>query len=1395
MFVADDLSAWLVSLLADAGRKRLSTMILGTEQERALRKVATTAILLTARDLSSGDADRVEQLAMVVGQVFGKPEPITLQNSDTTLLEVLQAGVAKQLAVLADTGRTGVGQSSAEVLGVSIASLTDELINHLIREILGQGSRGGPLAPLANQLNHDVTHLQGKRVEGVLGDLVLMIQSAVIQLQDSTLARVSPSEHGAMAGQMIAELTDPFALEVHRAIAVPEAIAERAMPQLPPYIARDHDARLAETVRRGEQGQSAICVLVGGSSTGKTRACWEAIQALPPGWRLWHPIFPDRPEAFMAQLDRVGQRTVVWMNEAQLYLLTADPREGERVAAGLRELLRSPGRRPVLVLGTIWPEYWQSLTIRPPGYGTEDLHEQARQLLAGSMIEVPEAFTGTALTAFEQAADLDPRLAEAFRKAEAGQVTQFLAGAPALLERYRSAPPAAKAVIDTAIDARRLGHGSALAYSLLNAAAPAYFTDQQWEQAGDQWFERALAYTSAPCNGVRGPVTRIRPRPEARASGATESLSQQHDEEHGQYRLADYIEQTGRHDRDDKEPPMDLWEALLAHANPADLPAIAKEAGKRRLYKYESLLHKQAIEAGHPAVPLLRWVERFDPQNIADADVWCASHSNLKDPFGVALLVDHFHDARAWEALAILFARSPATEVSLADQDAITRLLGAWSNILVDPSVPPLPPVTYRSFTFAQRAAVREADKYEAVVLLGRGVIGRVDISDPDTTAGMLRNLRLFGAGDAITELLARRPEAYVEVSDPGAVAHLLDALHEVGDANAVKTLAARAVRHARLDNHASVLNLLDALNRAGASTEAATLLGSSVIDQARQLELSATRSVAAYLQSFHKLGAEAAVAALLARDPAAHVDITDTKVVVTLLTALHQAGAEAAVAALLARDPAAHVDLSPTSLMPLRSLENLYSYVHPVACLISLLGRLGAHDALATLLNRHPESSVNADDILSIGSFLEALRAAGCNEAVGSFAEHVARTYPVGNRSNAERLIRALRAANADTASALLASRAAAEPSVERVESPPFSQEPGDSLPQSWGWRDLGVQEMDASSGGENPILNYREMIYQGITVQGQQPIYILKDIHSGTCLRVQCDFLDGLSLYSAEHGISRVHSSSGDEYCFSYDLICGLLMLGGIRLLNARITAVENEVLFSDLTLSSGIKIDAKSASSVGLAVWADAPILVASHIIDKDGVPIDQQDQREQGPTPRPIHRTLPEVTVQSSTALSAMKLVKFAGIQMEDPSQPIILLSAQQHDVSLRVRTTPAEVTAILHAVQQQQTLAHIRGTMAYLPMASPAMTQNLAQPYHDLFCSILNAAKIKLEAVSITHDESGDRIFTLVFSGGHAIRSRPGDAIALAIRLEATLLASSRILEEARVANAPGEPGQ
>ena len=313
-FVADDLGAWLVGLLADAGRKKLTALVLGSDQDRALRQAASAAVWVTAEETSAAGSEQAQELAMVISQVFGEPVPDAPPTGPATLLEELRAGIAAQLAVLDDADLTGVGKSSAGVLGVRGAVLADSLAGHLVQEIRFRGSRGGPLTPLADQLNHDLTHLQGQRLEGMLAQLAGEVRDA----------RAGPVR-GAMAGRPVEEVTDPFAVEVHRPMQLEEPAF--GMPVLPAYVPREHDVELARVVRAAIEGSSGIAVLVGGSSTGKTRACWEALQLLreqEPGWRLWHPIDPSRPDAALRELAAVGPRTVVWLNEAQFYLDVAD---------------------------------------------------------------------------------------------------------------------------------------------------------------------------------------------------------------------------------------------------------------------------------------------------------------------------------------------------------------------------------------------------------------------------------------------------------------------------------------------------------------------------------------------------------------------------------------------------------------------------------------------------------------------------------------------------------------------------------------------------------------------------------------------------------------------------------------------------------------------------------------------------------------------------------------------------------------------------------------------------------------------------------------------------------------------------------------------------------------
>ncbi|MEU0112842.1 transcriptional regulator [Streptomyces bobili] len=412
------------------------------------------------------------------------------------------------------------------------------------------------------------------------------------------IARGTPSpdapmgrEAGGSPGRPIAAC-DPLELEVHPA-AAPTAqwSSQPKRADLPVYVPRPHDDRLAEIVCEAKAGQSRMAVLVGTSSTGKTRACWEAIQPLAEdGWRLWHPFDPTRVEAALADLQHVGSRTVIWLNEAQHYL-GAGQGSGERLAAALTTLLQDPARGPILILGTLWPDYADAYTASPTP-GTEDSHPQVRALLNHRRIDVPDRFDAAALDKARTAAVNDDLLRQALERAPDGCVTQDLAGGPELVHRYNSLDPAARAVVTAAMDARRLGVGLHIPHDFLASAVEDYLTDAQYDLLPDNWFEQALADASQPVRGNLTALRRVRPRPSRRLGRADVSSP---DSACPVYRLADYLEQHGRTTRRMQCPPESFWHAAWVHVDDHDdLGRLAEAALARYRLRWAFLLHQRS---------------------------------------------------------------------------------------------------------------------------------------------------------------------------------------------------------------------------------------------------------------------------------------------------------------------------------------------------------------------------------------------------------------------------------------------------------------------------------------------------------------------------------------------------------------------------------------------------------------------------------------------------------------------------------------------------------------------------------------------------------------------------------------------------------------------------------
>ncbi|MFF0001752.1 hypothetical protein [Streptomyces avermitilis] len=397
------------------------------------------------------------------------------------------------------------------------------------------------------------------------------------------------------------EQWDPHDLEVHPAgtPTTPAGRSAREQRALPGYVRRAHDRALADAVGEAAEGRSRMLLLVGSSSTGKTRACWEAVQPLAAqGWRLWHPYDPTRAEATLADPDRVAPRTVVWLNEAQHYL--GHSQAGERIAAALRTLLTNTDRGPVLVLGTLWSEYADTYTaLHHPG--EPDPHSQVRQLLTGRTVTVPDTFDEEALQAASALArDGDPLLADALTRAHAhGRITQDLAGAPELVRRYERGTPPVRALLQAAMDARRLGVGLHLPQAFLIDAATDYLSDDDYDQLAEDWAEAAFAALARPVHGKQAPLRRATTRPSRRPPGTAAPARTPVPAAGPVFRLADFLEQHGRTTRRALCPPASFWHAAHTHlTDPDDLRNLAQAAESRYRLQWAHHLRWQAADNG-----------------------------------------------------------------------------------------------------------------------------------------------------------------------------------------------------------------------------------------------------------------------------------------------------------------------------------------------------------------------------------------------------------------------------------------------------------------------------------------------------------------------------------------------------------------------------------------------------------------------------------------------------------------------------------------------------------------------------------------------------------------------------------------------------------------------------
>ncbi|WP_203754929.1 hypothetical protein [Actinoplanes cyaneus] len=392
------------------------------------------------------------------------------------------------------------------------------------------------------------------------------------------------------------DLAVPRELGIHSAAPILDGDDE-----LPAYVKRDFDSRLRIALATNLPVRGSFVVMVGGSSSGKTRSLYEAIYELVPEWDLLQPA--DAAELLEAK-NAPPRETVFWLDELQQFLGAHPPLTSE--------CIRALVRRGNLVVGTLWPDQYAKWTA-----GREDVHLLVKSAF---VIPVPDALNAEERSTAEDVAKRDSRIRDALDAREAG-LTQVLAGGPRLVMCWEQPPTAyAKAMITVAADAHRLGVQSPLSTALLTEAMYGYLKKHQRVPTVDHWLTEALPHATQPLYGD------VRPLYEVDDGRAGTSAG---------YTIADYLAQHVRRKRRTEPLPHEAWQALVTGLRrPEDLRRLAAAASARLRYRYaEKALTRLAEEFGdgRAAAELVDLLVRQDRLDTALEVLRLRLHADPRD--------------------------------------------------------------------------------------------------------------------------------------------------------------------------------------------------------------------------------------------------------------------------------------------------------------------------------------------------------------------------------------------------------------------------------------------------------------------------------------------------------------------------------------------------------------------------------------------------------------------------------------------------------------------------------------------------------------------------------------------------------------------------------------------
>ncbi|MFB6654123.1 tetratricopeptide repeat protein, partial [Streptomyces microflavus] len=353
--------------------------------------------------------------------------------------------------------------------------------------------------------------------------------------------------------------------------------AHRARPDdsgdaVPPYVPRDQDQLIRARLRRAAE-MGGLVLVVGDSTAGKTRACFEALRTQLPEYRVAAPTAGPDLVAALEVIARTATRCAVWLDDLESYL----------GAGGLEPgLLAEFGRLRIPVLATMRHQQFDIFatvgdTERVGTDHTRSALTGERVLRQLDVVEIGRLWSAGELQRAGEADD--DRIADALTHHGPYGLAEYLAAGPALLQEWHRAArpgghPRAAALIAAAVDLARTGLTPPYTRGLLTEAHEPYLTAAGGPLLRPESLDTALAWATR------------------RRHGATSMLVPTQDPD--AWGVFDYLT-----DHTDTPIPDTTWHTALQQTTGADELAIIGIHAHEAAPGIAETSYRQAAEAGH----------------------------------------------------------------------------------------------------------------------------------------------------------------------------------------------------------------------------------------------------------------------------------------------------------------------------------------------------------------------------------------------------------------------------------------------------------------------------------------------------------------------------------------------------------------------------------------------------------------------------------------------------------------------------------------------------------------------------------------------------------------------------------------------------------------------------